>query len=156
MTKLSSYSFRSAYCPAMVLCWPMSNISDLDKQRWSGVDMTLLRRLLNEYLSVRQYLFGDYYPLTPYSLANDVWMAWQFDRPDLGEGMVQAFRRPDSFYKAATFKLRGLEPEADYVVRDLDANDATQRTGRQLMEEGLDVILADCPSAAVITYRKVQ
>lgn len=36
--------------------------------------------------------YGDYYPLTPYSRANDVWIAWQFHRSELDTGMVQAFR----------------------------------------------------------------
>ena len=38
-------------------------------------------------------IFGDYYPLTPYSLDNTAWIAWQFDCPEKGEGLVQAFRR---------------------------------------------------------------
>ena len=31
---------------------------------------------------------GDCYPLTSYSLEDSVWMAWQFNRPELGRGMV--------------------------------------------------------------------
>ena len=54
------------------------------------------------------------------TLANDVWLAWQYDRPETGEGVVQAFRRPDSNFEAGRFKLRGLDPVARYVVTDLD------------------------------------
>ena len=35
---------------------------------------------------------------------------WQFDVPEKGEGVVQAFRRAESVYEAARFKLRGLDP----------------------------------------------
>ncbi len=49
-----------------------------------------------EWRKIRTYMLGDYYPLTPYSLQRDQWIAWQFDRPDLGGGEVQAFRRPES------------------------------------------------------------
>ena len=37
-------------------------------------------------------LEGDFYPLTRYHLEKNDWVAWQFDRPDLGRGVVQAFR----------------------------------------------------------------
>jgi alpha-galactosidase len=156
MTRLSAYAFRSAYCPAMVLCWPSGGISDLDKQRWSRVDVNLLRRLLNEYLAVRPYLFGDYYPLTPYSLEQNTWMAWQFDRPDQGQGMVQVFRRGESSYESARFRLHGLDADARYAIVNLDLGDATEATGRELMDSGLPVVLPDRPQAVVITYKKVD
>jgi alpha-galactosidase len=41
-------------------------------------------------------MLGDYFPLTPHSLDTTSWIAWQFHRADLGEGIVQAFRRPDA------------------------------------------------------------
>jgi len=34
-------------------------------------------KLLNEYRSIRHLFSGDFYPLTPYSVSQDVWMAWQ-------------------------------------------------------------------------------
>ena len=53
--------------------------------------------------------YGDFYPLTPYRTENDVWMAWQFDRPESGEGMVQVFRRPQSPVTAMDLKVHGLD-----------------------------------------------
>ena len=41
-------------------------------------------------------MLGDYYPLTSYSLQPDHWIAWQFNRPETGDGVVQAFRRPSA------------------------------------------------------------
>ena len=43
-------------------------------------------------------------------------MAWQFDRQELGEGVIQVFRRPDSVYESARFSLRGLIAEATYTL----------------------------------------
>ena len=71
--------------------------------------------MIRELRKVAGYFYGDYYPLTSYSLDNSVWMAWQFDRPDLGEGMVQVFRRAEGFYESAHFPLRGLDLEARMV-----------------------------------------
>ena len=83
-------------------------------------------------------------------------MAWQFDRPERSEGMVQVFRRAQSFYEAARFKLSGLAADARYAVRNLDAPEASEITGRELMEKGLYVALLGAPAAAVVTYKKVE
>ena len=52
--------------------------------------------------------YGDYYPLTPYSLSEDAWIAWQFHQPEKGEGMIQAFRRMKCPESEMRLKLRGL------------------------------------------------
>ncbi|MCL5097328.1 MAG: alpha-galactosidase [Candidatus Omnitrophica bacterium] len=156
LVKLSRYSFRSAYCPAMLLCWPMKGVTDVANQRWAGIDLALLRNLLQEYLSVRPYLFGDYYPLTPYSLEQDRWMAWQFNRPDLGEGMIQAFRRPSSTEQSAVYRLHGLDPGLTYTVVNLDAPGITQLTGRELMDKGVRITLKVSPDAGIVVYKKAE
>ena len=156
MTKLSPYSFRSGYGAAMVLCWPMTGVSDLAKQRWSGIDLNLLRRLLREYVAVRPYVFGDYYPLSSYNLSQTNWMAWQFDRADLGEGMVQAFRRPESVEQSSVYKLHGLNPDSVYALTNLDNPGFNKLTGRRLMDEGLAVNIPDKPGAVLITYKKLE
>lgn len=140
------YTYRSQMCPAITACWDV---------REKGLDYALLLHLTNQWRRIAPYYLGDYYPLTPYSLASDVWMAWQFDRPDLGEGMVQAFRRADSVYESARFRLRGLDPDARYRVTNLDRRGTTTVTGWELMEKGLSVAIADRPGAAVIVYKRV-
>jgi alpha-galactosidase len=99
-------------------------------------------------------LDGDYYPLTPYSLAPDQWIAWQFNRPDQGDGMVQAFRRAESPYVSAALRLRGLDPAATYEVTNFDVEGSTTLSGAELMEKGLTVEIKDKPGAAVIVYAK--
>lgn len=96
-------------------------------------------------------LLGDYYPLTPYSLDTASWMAWQFYRPDLGEGVVQAFRRPDSTSDVLTVKLRGLDPKRRYRVENLDGGGGVL-TGAQLMER-FDITLPEKPAAAVLLLK---
>jgi alpha-galactosidase len=124
--------------------------------RRKDLDYGFLRRMLAEWRSIGDNYFGDYYPLTSYNSTNSVWMAWQFDRPDLGTGIVQVFRRSESPYEMARFHLRGLEPEGRYDVSNLDIPGATEETGRQLMEDGLSVTLNDPPRATIITYRRVS
>ena len=82
-------------------------------------------------------------------------MAWQFDRPDLGIGIVQAFRRSESPYESAHFQLATLDPQAHYRVRNLDSGRATQRSGSELMEQGLTITLKKQPDSATILYERI-
>ena len=83
-------------------------------------------------------------------------MAWQFDRPDTGEGMVQAFRREKCIFEAGRLKLSGLVPDARYEVVDLDGGPAQQATGQELMDKGLLITIADQPGAVVLSYRRLK
>ncbi len=141
------YIYRSMMCPHITACWDV---------RRDDLDYALLRQLTTQWQHIAPYFCGDYYPLTPYRLESDVWMAWQFDRPDLGEGVVQAFRRDDSFYESARFKLRGLDADANYTLTNFDVPSEMQMNGRELMETGFLVSLTHSPSAAVITYKRVK
>jgi len=134
-------------CPHITACYDM---------RDRNLDYPQARRLYNQWRGFAAYYLGDYYPLTPYSTENDVWMAWQFDRPDLGAGMVQAFRRPESPYQSARFKLRGLEADARYQIADVDCEGTTEVSGRELMEMGLLVRMTDQPDSAIIIYKRMK
>jgi alpha-galactosidase len=112
--------------------------------------------LLEQYLSLQKYYYGDYYPLTPYSQNNSVWMAWQFDLPEEGEGMVQAFRREKSVYETSRINLIGLEKDAFYTVNDIDTGHQTEIIGRELMGKGLLVNISERPGSAILSYRKVD
>lgn len=123
--------------------------------RDASLDYDLLRRLVGQWRSVAGCYLGDFYPLTAHSVSQDTWMAWQFDRPETGEGMVQAFRRAQSIYEVARPRLRGLDPEAVYEVTDLDTERASRATGAELMERGVLIAVADMPGSALISYRRV-
>ena len=82
------------------------------------------------------------------------WIGWQFDRPEKGEGMVQAFRRAESPYESIRAKLRGLEPEAVYTLTNVDISGTTEATGRELMDKGLSVVIDKRPGSAVILYKR--
>ncbi|MBI3852899.1 MAG: alpha-galactosidase [Verrucomicrobia bacterium] len=100
-------------------------------------------------------IHGDYYPLTPYSRSNNVWMAWQFDRPDLGEGHAQIFRRTNSPIATMSFPLQGLEPEQTYEVEDFDKAEKSSVSGKDLMKTGLTVTLGPRGSA-IFQYKLIK
>jgi alpha-galactosidase len=113
-------------------------------------------RMANEWRQIADDLLGDYYPLTPYSLAADTWMGWQYDRPEKGCGVVQAFRHSESVYESARFKLRGLDPTATYELRNFDVPGATTHSGLELMGQGLLLTLTNSPDSAVISYQRMK
>ena len=119
-------------------------------------DAAQLRKLTGEWRSIADLYYGDYYPLTPYSTEPTAWLAWQFNDPGAHKGMVQAFRRPESPFESARFRLSGLEPEASYSVRDLDTGAQARHTGKALMETGLSVNVVHGAGAVVLVYSKAQ
>ncbi len=142
---IDPYMLRSVLCPHFTACFDMRN---------KGLNYEEARRLLNQWRQFAPNFFGDYYPLTPYSLDNTAWIGWQFNRPEAGDGMVQMFRRAESTYESIRVKLQGLDPNAVYVLTDLDAAAPTEMTGRELLEKGLPIAIKAQPGAVVITYKK--
>ena len=141
---IDPYMFRSVMCPHFTACFDMRN----KEANWD-----LARKLVNEWRKIAPCMLGDYYPLTPYSLANDAWIGWQFDRPEEGDGIIQVFRRGDSIYRQADLKLHGLDADKDYVITDVDTNKVTRTRGRELMEQGLTIEIALKPGASLLTYK---
>jgi len=124
--------------------------------RLKDADYAMLRKVYEDWKLVSPCYFGDYYPLTPHSLEKNAWMGWQFDRPETGEGMVQAFRREECAEGSLTLKLQGLDPEAVYAVKNLDSGEAMEATGRALTDQGLTVTIADRPGSVLLSYRRVR
>ena len=141
------YCVRSHMCPSFCVCVDV---------RKPGIDWKLYRRLVAEWRQVADCLLGDYYPLTPYSLADDCWIAWQFDRAGAGQGRwfrCSAAGKPPR--RRMTLLLKGLDPDATYEVTNLDVGKPTQATGKELMTTGLSVELTEKPGSAMVVYKKV-
>jgi alpha-galactosidase len=140
-----NYVFRSAWGPQVNLGWDV---------RRNDLDYDWMRRATSQWRSVADSYFGDYYPLTPYDSSDTALMAWQFDRPDRGQGFVQAFRRSNAVPDSAQLVLRGLDADARYEIKNLDESGSQVLTGRELMQGGLRVSLKDALTASVITYTR--
>ncbi|MDD5705664.1 MAG: alpha-galactosidase [Kiritimatiellae bacterium] len=144
---IDAYRFRSFMSPSLAF--------DFDPRR-DDLDHDLWRRLMTQFKSVAEHYYGDYYPLTPYSLRENVWMAWQFHSPDKDAGMVQAFRREACREKYARFRLRGLRPGALYEMVNQDTGSARCLTGNALMDEGLRLTAKNRPDALLLSYRRTS
>jgi len=68
--------------------------------------------------------------------------------------MVLAFRRKASMYESARLRLRGLDLEARYSVRDRDSGTAVEASGRELSGEGVLIAIPGRPGSACLEYRR--
>jgi len=112
--------------------------------------------LVTQWRNVAAAMLGDYYPLTSHSIADNTWIAWQFNRPEQGDGVIQAFRRDKCEDSAKTFRLSGLDPAAQYELTNFDIEVTTKVIGKELMGKGVVVAIKDKPGAAVITYKRTK
>ena len=142
---VDAYTFRSNMAPMTNCLFDVRN---------TKLDYELLRRLVAEWRELADCYAGDFYPLTTYNGGHDAWMAWQFDCPEKGQGVVQAFRREKCIFETGRLKLLGLDADSSYDVVDLDHGEPKQLSGKELSQHGLQVTIADQPGAVVITYKK--
>lgn len=138
------YNFRSNLAPCV----------GISPGQLEQIDWELLRRRLAEWRSLADYYYGDYYPLSEWTNREDGRLAWQFNRPEQGDGIVQAFRRRDCDESVQILLLHDLEPAAQYELTDFDVEGTTRISGKDLMEKGLRVEIKDKPGAAIIVYRR--
>ncbi|HVX66987.1 MAG TPA: alpha-galactosidase, partial [Bryobacteraceae bacterium] len=146
VNSLDPYLFRSQMTPAMGIGFEPGRTEGGYEQ---------FKRLVAEWRGVAGFYNGDFYPLTSWSLSNDAWMAWQFDRPAQGDGIVQAFRRPESPFESARFPLRGLDPGGLYAITQTDTPGTREASGRELMERGLETAVPARPGAVVLLYKRL-
>jgi hypothetical protein len=140
------YAYRSSLGSSLFTSWDV---------RDPTLSVAKLKKLEDEFWQTAPFFREDYYPLTTFDPGQNAWAAWQFNRPEKKDGLVQGFRRSQSDEAAKTFRLHGLEPAANYRVTDLDANSSQIVSGRDLMSQGLSVPIKDKPGAAVMMYQAV-
>jgi len=156
------YSFRSSINNGIVLGWNVyhPDIPSLWKITPPGKEkepfpVEQARLLAEEFKSIRDFFFGDFHPLTPHSITDDTWIAFQFHREDLRQGIVLAFRRHKCPITTIRLKLNGLLPTARYEVHFKDIHIKRTFIGKHL-GDGLDVTIEGAPGSSLIIYRQLS
>jgi alpha-galactosidase len=165
-----TYHFRSGMAPG--LAFALFNVAGYPNQVGNFIPADFpygwMRDMVAQLKLVRPFYYGDYYPLLPCSANSDCatdpskersaafeWAAWQFNRPEQGDGMVQAFRRDEDDESTKDLPLRGLDPAATYEITNLDTKTPTTVSGSVLLQQGLRVEIKEKRGAAIILYKKV-
>jgi len=145
---VSPYHFRSNMSTSMVINWDINSKEHTQPE---------LQKYFSDYKLLRPYYYGDYYPLTDtVNMTNDnVWLAYQLNRPDKGDGIIMAFRRKSCNEESLLVKLRGVDPKVIYELMDEDTQINLTKTGEELIK-GFKLTLNQKPGSLLIWYRKTQ
>jgi alpha-galactosidase len=140
-----AYRFRSGMAPVNILCYDMQE---------TNLDYSAIRSGVEERHELIKYYDKDYYPLTPYSIEETVWMAWQFDSPETGDGIVMAFRRAHCDEAERNLKLSGLQPGAYYLLSISTSNEPAEvrYNGKDLLESGLNLVSKMTSDSILVRY----
>jgi alpha-galactosidase len=114
------------------------------------------RERLEEYHRVKEFFSGDFYPILESSSSFKTWAAYQFDRPDLGAGVVLFFRKRESPFVQGHFVLQGGDPDALYELEDGGTPGLERYSGAALFRNGIPITLPNPASSKLLFYRKVS
>ena len=161
LVRLDDRSFHSTLACSLIPGW-IADAPDFDHAR--------AKELTDAYRRVRHVLVGAWYPLTPYSRDGKHWMAMQFHRPDLGEGLILVIP-PRSAGSSGTgvspvaqgstgkmpvpLVLHGLDPGGTYELHWEVADRKTTAQGAAMMKQ-LDITVPAGDGGERIVYRKLR
>ena len=150
--QIDDYTVRSMMNPVLLL-W----LYGIDGPEHGPEYYAQIRKMVDEWRIISPIaLNGDYYPLTPYSVTDNGYIAWQFhlsggNSGGVDKGCVQAFRRSRCERIDAMHRLRGLDPAKTYIVENFDGG-SEKMSGKQLLEDGLHVRIDEAPKAVTFYY----
>lgn len=106
---------------------------------------------LRQYQLIKPLLSGDFYPITQSTTKSDEWMAYRFERADLGRGVIFGFRRQDCLFTELSISIN-LEPGI-YLFTDMDDWEETKHTTTN--ELLLTLKIDSKPGSCAIMYKKL-
>lgn len=146
----NTLSFRSNMRASINVRWW------LNQKLPEHVPIDWLKTMLAQHKRVQPYYYGDYYPLTEYSLEESVWMAYQMHRPDLGAGIIMAFRRENNPDEERHFPLQRIDENVTFTLHYLDTDASIKITGRELLKDGISIRIHDKPGSRLIIYTRKE
>ncbi len=102
----------------------------------------------------RELMTGNYYPLDFGSFDKNKMMAMQFSSADFLSGTALVYKRENVNQKEYFVKFNGLSENVTYNVTNVDeAEKMYTLTGKELMEEGLRLVLPEGRKAIILMYK---
>jgi alpha-galactosidase len=138
------YIARSAMSSGLPLTWNLHR---------PDFDESAARRIVDEIRDVGRFYEGDFYPLTQITAEASKWLALQYDRPELGEGIILAFRRAEVRDESLMVKLHGLTSNLKYEITEMDTQLKQKVTGQEL-SQGFRLKVAGAPGASLWVYKR--
>jgi alpha-galactosidase len=140
------YCIHSALGPTMVF-----NIEIFGRD----AQLSQLQKVINTHKKYKSYFWADYYPLSGdgSTLGKDINLATQWNRPSDDSGLIVLFRRDESPNESITVKLKGLDANAIYRIKDTDSGEITEHRGADLMN-GVTFKIGPKRSSRLLHYSK--
>jgi alpha-galactosidase len=141
------YAWRSAMSTGIVLYCDI---------RGDDFPVADAQAAIAELKRLRPFYEGDFHELLPFSLREDDWCAYQYHRPEHGDGFALFLRRHASTTASLTVELRGIDGAADYEVgfAPTFAEPVPERAAGATLAR-LPITVAEPEGSVLVTYRKV-
>lgn len=140
------YILRSSYVQHMTY-----------SQRWhldeESIKWNEILQSRSEWDEVKTYFYNDFYLLTPLRSTTDSqnWTAYMYFDGARDSGVIQAFRLPNCTASACTVKVKGVDPNRYYKIRDLDGGNSVARVKGSELIDGFTVT-ASQPRTALVMF----
>lgn len=139
------YALMSCISPHLNSCFDPRD----DRLEWDKI-----KAIFDDWREYAERFSGDYYPLCNIDLSTNSWAAWQFNRPDEGDGVIQAFRRQDNPECERVFSLNDLDPSVLYRFVRYGSDEVFTMYGSEAMN-GFKITLGK-REAVVYGYTEVR
>ena len=143
--RIESFSYHCGMAPML--------FATLDIRR-DDYDYALAKRMIDIWRRASGLMLnGDYYPLTPFHRSAKQWVAWQFDCPETGCGLIQGIRLPDATEESTTVQPKGMCPDKTYFFENSETGETREIMGAALIRDGFTFALPK-RSGAIWFYRR--
>lgn len=129
---MDTFAWKCALAPFLWLPYDRESFTD---DEWAQA-----RQQTAIWRENAQYLYGDFYELAPFGNTPDRWVAWQFDKPETGDGLLVLIRHADCMEESFTARLHNLDERAVYTLTDPESGETFTASGKTLAD-GLAVTL---------------
>lgn len=145
--KTDAYTFRSGLGGTAVMNWEVTGRT--------SEPIPAVQERISDYKELRPYYYGDYYPLTESrgNTGDNVWLAYQLNRPVNKDGIVVAFRRSGCETDSIRVRLYGLEKDTAYELFYEDYGLRIIKKGSDLMDH-FDLAIPQRPGSLMVRYKK--
>lgn len=142
--RVDPFVSRSSLGSAVIFNWKLTQTDQ------SYIDM---QGALKEFKEVRPYFYEDYYPLSGIGdiTKDDIWLAYQLNKPSDESGYIVAFRRAQNLERNYVVKLSAVNPNHIYALLNKDTGETVKKTGKELLE-GLTLTLDNPRTSLLIKY----
>jgi hypothetical protein len=116
----------------------------------------LLTQGIAEAKRIRNYYFGNFYPLTEITAGTDVWCVLQYHLPDKNKGMILAFRRQYSPDSNLVCTPQEIDPDSYYQLEFYPTYELLESrvvSGTELSQ--LELNIDQLPGSLLIEYQKI-